>query len=49
VHKLEWIVKLDPEPLRLLVEDLDCRAGRRSWPNAGHHRLCVRSTTHQAA
>jgi hypothetical protein len=23
--------------------------GRRSWPNAGHHRLCVRSTTHQAA
>jgi MFS family permease len=23
--------------------------GRRSWPNAGHHRRCVLSTTHQAA
>jgi hypothetical protein len=29
IHKLEWIVKLDPAPLRQLVEDFDCRAGPR--------------------
>jgi hypothetical protein len=30
VHKLEWIVKLSPGPLRELVEDLDCRQKPRA-------------------